>query len=158
MSYLKYYLNDGYGKMLKKCFVTVFIIFFLASLKAEEQKVFFDKTFMRNLNSAKAIERDSFFEKNLNSIIQTRAVVVSLDKTARYKRLFRLVLEDKEAEAHKMKIIYNVFFNKEETRSILNAGDIFEFSGQLVSSAPLNTARTAYILDIILQEGALLIE
>ena len=146
------------GKMLKKYFVMIFIIFFLASLKAEEQKVFFDKTFMRNLNSARTIERDSFFEKNLNSIIQARAVVMSLDKTTRYKRLFRLILEDKEAEAYKIKIIYNVFFNKEETRLILDTGDNFEFSGQLVSCAPLNTARTAYILDIVLQEGALLIE
>ena len=155
---MKCCLNNGIKKMLKKCLVSVFIIFFLASLKAEEQKVFFDKTFMRNLNSTRIIERDSHFEKNLNSIIQAKAIVISFDKTTRYKRLFRLILEDKEAETYKIKIIYNVFFNKEETRSILNVGDNFEFSGQLISCAPLNTGRTAYILDIVLQEGALLIE
>ena len=144
--------------MLKKYFITVFIIFFIVSLKAEEEKVFFDKIFMRNLGSARTIERDSHFEKSLNSIIQAKAVVISFDKTARYKRTFRVILEDKEAEAYKIKIIYNVFFNKEETRLILGAGDNFEFNGKLVSCAPLNTGRTAYILDIVLQEGALLIE
>ena len=144
--------------MLKKCFATVFTIFFLISLGAEEEKVFFDKTFMRNLNSARIIERDSHFERNLNSLIQAKAIVISFDKTARYKRTFRAILEDKEAEAYKIKIVYNVFFDKEETRSILGAGDNFEFSGKLVSCAPLNTGRTAYILDVVLQEGALLIE
>ena len=143
--------------MLKKCFATVFIVLFFVYLNAEE-KIFFDKTFMRNLSSAKIIERDSLFEKSLNSIIQASAVIVSFDKTGRYKRTFRVILEDKEAETYKIKIIYNVFFNKEETRSILGAGDNFEFSGKLVSCAPLNTGRTAYILDIVLQEGALLIE
>jgi len=146
------------GKILKKCLVTAFIMFFLISLRAEEPKVFFDKTFMRNLNSTRVIERDSHFEKSLNLIIQARAVVISFDKTTRYKRLFKLVLEDREAEIYKIKIIYNVFFNKEETHSILDNGDNFEFSGKLVSCAPLNTGRTAYILDIVLQEEALLIE
>ena len=143
---------------MKKFLVTVFIMFFLVSLRAEEEKVFFDKAFMKNLNSAKIIERDARFEKNLNSIIQARAVVISFDKTARYKRAFRVILEDREAAVYKIKIIYNVFFNKEETRSILDIGDNFEFSGKFVSCAPLNTGRTAYILDIVLQEGALLIE
>ena len=82
----------GTGKAFKKCLVSVFVVFFIVFLRAEEQKIFFDKTFIKNLSFARIIERDSFFEKSLNSMIQAKAVVISLDKTARYKRLFRLIL------------------------------------------------------------------
>jgi len=147
-----------FNALKKTCLIVFFIGFTSLFHLPAADRVFFDKNFMKSLSSTRVIERDSYFESRINSIVQARAAVVSFDKAGRYKRLFRLMLEDTEAPAYKLKIIYNVFLNKEDTLTLLTTGDDFEFSGQLISCAPLNTGRTAYVLDIVLEEGALLIE
>lgn len=118
----------------------------------------FDKNFMRILSSTRVIERDLIFEKSLNKIVRGWGVIISSEKKNRYKRNFRFILEDKMGSAYKMNIKYHVYFNNEETAAVLSEGDEFEFRGQLMSYSAVNTAKSAYIVDVVLEEGTLIFE
>lgn len=139
-------------------FTGLFVVLLYAEKEEALPSAVFDKDFMRVLSSTRVIERNLIFEKPLNKIVQGRGVIISSDKKGRYKRNFRFILEDKTAAVYKMNITYNIFFNREETAAILSVGDVFEFRGQLISYVPANIGRSAYIVDIVLEEGTLIFE
>ena len=148
---------------MKRFVYMFFILWFVfanvsLNVRANQPVVAFDKNFMYALSTARAIERDMVFAKPLNTIVRGWGVIISYDKKSRYKRSYRLILEDKNAATYKLNITYNVFFNKEETISLLTEGDDFEFRGQLMSYVSVNTARSAYIIDIVLEEGTIILE
>ncbi len=91
-------------------------------------------------------------------IVQGHAVVTVIDRLSRYRKQYRVQLEDNAAQRYKLTIIYNIFFDNEDSLKMLNQNEIFEFKGQFMSCTSLNTNQNAFIIDIVLEEGAILIE
>ena len=111
-----------------------------------------------SLYQTKPIIRDDFLEKRLNRIILTRGKIVSIDKSKRYKRRYRIVVTDLEARGLKLNVKYYVFIDNKESYSFLSKNSIFEFNGQFMAFTPLNSKRDSYIFDIVLEKGAIIIE
>jgi hypothetical protein len=137
-----------------------FFCWFLCSATAAEEvnPVSMTGEFIRRISPTHPIRRDAYLGLYANSIVQGRGTVLLSDQKGRYKRKYRLVLEEGETRSYRIRIIYNVFLENEDTISMISAGAVFEFRGQLMTCTPLNTSRNAYVLDIVLQEGALVLQ
>jgi hypothetical protein len=114
------------------------------------------KGFYNDLQASQPIKRDYFLDARLNQIMEGKGKVVSVDSKGRYKRAYRLTLSGQSAQA--VALTYLVFTDKEDYLKMVKKDDIFEFKGQFVIYTPLNSARDAYIFDIILEDGALVVE
>jgi hypothetical protein len=145
---------------LRRTFVSLLFCCFLCSATAAEEGTPISMTgeLFSRFSQTPAISRDAYLGVYANSIVQGRGTVLSSDQKGRYKRKYRLVLEEAETLPYRIRIIYNVFLENEDTISLLAAGAVFEFRGQLMTCTPLNTSRSAYMFDIVLQEGALVLQ
>jgi len=94
----------------------------------------------------------------MNTIIQGRGQVRSIEKIQRYKKRFRVVLVDLEAEKLNLKVLYYIYIDSKTSISMLNTEESMEFSGQLVAYTPVNSRRDGYIFDVIFEKGAMLVE
>ncbi len=112
--------------------------------------------FYAELQASQPIKRDYFLDARLNQVLEGKGKVVSVDSRGRYKRACRLTLSGQSAQA--IAITYLVFTDRKEYLKMLKKDDVFEFKGQFVIYTPLNSARDAYIFDIILEDGALVVE
>jgi len=137
------------------CILILFAIFFAIDLDAQNPNVL-SKEFYANLQSSEPIRRDFLLDGQLNKIIQGKGYVDSIDKTERYHRRFRIVVIGNETP--NLNIIYYLFTDNEEYIKVLNKKDLFEFKGQFVIYTPLSSRRDSYIFDIIMEDGAILIE
>ncbi|PKL41093.1 MAG: hypothetical protein CVV44_00195 [Spirochaetae bacterium HGW-Spirochaetae-1] len=117
-----------------------------------------DKAFYYELYATPLVHREQYLEKKINMIVQGHAVVTVIDRLSRYRKQYRVQLEDNAAQRYKLTIIYNIFFDNEDSLKMLNQNEIFEFKGQFMSCTSLNTNQNAFIIDIVLEEGAILIE
>lgn len=108
------------------------------------------------LLSTQPIRRDMFLDDTLNKIIAGEGYVDSVVKKNQYKKSFMVTVHDSKAD--KANIIYHVYTNDEEYVRVLVKGDTFEFKGQFVLYTPLNSRRDAYIFDIVLEDGSLVVE
>jgi len=111
--------------------------------------------FYARLQAAPVIRRDFFLDAHLNKILVGRGRVVAVDTTGRYKRRYRIVLAGLAASP---KITFYVYADGDDYRTLLEAGDLFEFKGQFVVYTPVNSRRDAYIFDIVMEEGAVRVE
>ena len=91
----------------------------------------------------------------LNKIIAGKGYVQTVDTHKRYNRQFRIIISNKST---KPDILIYIFTDSDEYISILNKDDPFEFKGQFIIYTPLNSKRDSYIFDIILEDGALVVE
>ncbi len=121
-------------------------------------RVVLDKKFFSDFQHTPPVLRDGFFNERLNSIVQGKGQVRSIDKVQRYKKKFRVVLVDLEAEKLNIKVLYYVYIDSKTSISMLKAEESLEFSGQLVAYTPVNSRRDTYILDVIFEKGAMLVE
>ena len=117
-----------------------------------------DSKYLKNLAGTRLIKRDEFIESGLNSLVSTSGKVISIDEMSRYRKNFRVIVEDSTAHRYKFTFTYYLFFENEEIATMVVPGEIFEFRGQLVSVTPLNSRRDSYILDIILETGSVVIK
>ena len=111
--------------------------------------------FYAGLRASPAIRRDFFLDGHLNKILSGRGRVVSVDATGRYKRRYRIVLEGPFVSP---KITFYLFADGDDYRSLLSEGDLFEFKGQFVVYTPLDSRREAYIFDVVMEEGAVVVD
>lgn len=111
--------------------------------------------FYTRLQAAPPIRRDFFLEAHLNKLLSGRGRVISVDAVGRYKRRYRIVLAGLAASP---KITFYLFADGDDYRGLLSEGDLFEFKGQFVVYTPLNTRRDAYIFDVVMEEGAVVLE
>lgn len=121
-------------------------------------RVIFDKKFYSDLQRTAAVLRDGIFDERLNAIVQGRGKVRSIDKVQRYKKRYRVVVVDPEAEKLNLKVQYYIYIDSKTSISMLKTEENLEFSGQLVAYTPVNSRRDAYILDVIFEKGAMLVE
>jgi hypothetical protein len=111
--------------------------------------------FYARLEAAPPIRRDFFLDAHLNKLLSGRGRVISVDAAGRYKRRYRIVLA---GLAVSPKITFYLFADGDDYRGLLSEGDLFEFRGQFVVYTPLNTRRDAYIFDVVMEEGAVVLE
>ncbi|MBP7734683.1 MAG: hypothetical protein KA369_01795 [Spirochaetes bacterium] len=126
---------------------------------APQQKALpLDKKFFSEFQRTAPILRDDFLESRMNSIVLVRGLVTSIQKTTRLKKKYRVILTDPEAERLNVKIVYHVYIDSAVSISMLSENRNLEFSGQLIAYTPINSKRDSYILDILFEKGAVIIE
>jgi hypothetical protein len=114
------------------------------------------KEFFAGLQDTQPIKRDYYLDARLNLIISGKGSVVSVEPANRYKRKYRLTLSSRDSGP--ISITYLVFTDREEYLKMLHKNDIFEFKGQFVIYTPLNSLRDSYIIDVVLEDGAIVVE
>lgn len=117
-----------------------------------------DIQFYAGLSRAPAILRDDYLKKRLNSIVLGRGVITSIIKTPGFKKNHRIDIIEREAERLGIRIIYRIHVDSGHTIAMMKENERLEFTGQLIGYTPTNSRRDAYILDILLEKGAMLIE
>ncbi len=70
----------------------------------------------------------------------------------------KIVMVDREAERLNIRITYHVYIDSKHSISMLKEKEDMEFSGQLIAYTPTNSKRDAYILDILFEKGAMVLE
>jgi len=123
-----------------------------------DNRVILDKKFFSDFQRTPAVLRDVFLDERMNTIIQGRGQVRSIEKIQRYKKRFRVVLVDLEAEKLNLKVLYYIYIDSKTSISMLKTEESMEFSGQLVAYTPVNSRRDGYIFDVIFEKGAMLVE
>jgi len=136
------------------------ILLTLPTLYAENKKngtdtIILNSAFFSAFTKIEPIKRDLFLDKRLNSVLQGRGYVESVEADERYNMKYRIVVKD--SEALNLHIRYNIFTNNKEYRTLLKKSELFEFSGQFIIYTPLNSKKDSYIFDIILQRGSLVV-
>lgn len=124
-------------------------------LRAQGDPAVLADEFYARLQSASVIQRDFFLDTQLNRILVGRGRVIAVDTIGRYKRRYRISLAGLAASP---KITFYVYADGDDYRALLAAGDLFEFKGQFVVYTPVNSRRDAYIFDIVMEEGAVVVE
>ncbi len=112
--------------------------------------------FYTALQNTDPVKRDFFLAENVNKIITGCGYVQSVENWDRYRRRYRIVINAKDIK--NLNLIYYVFTDNRDYLKILKKNDLFEFRGQLVIYTPLNSRRDSYILDVILEDGAVIVE
>ncbi len=109
------------------------------------------------ISSYASIIRDKYFKKNLNKIIIARGYVELVVKKNFFKKQYRISIID-NTPSKKIHLRYHVYTSNKDYSVILKKGDIFELRGQFVMYTPLNSKRNSYIIVVILEEGAVVVE
>jgi hypothetical protein len=126
---------------------------------AEQQKPLpLDKKFYSEFYRTPPILRDEFFGVRLNRIVVGRGLITSIKKIQKFKKNYRIVMVDKEAERLNIRITYHVYIDSTHSISMLKENENLEFSGQLFAYTPANSKRDSYILDILFEKGAMVLE
>jgi hypothetical protein len=114
-----------------------------------------DETFFSNMAADPLLKRDSRINSRLNLLIESDAVVIKVEDKIQYKRK---VCIKASCTKNKITLFYNIFSVNEEYKLLLESGSKLSFKGQLAAITPASTRRDVYLLDIILEEGALVVE
>lgn len=122
--------------------------------KADET-VILDEKFFQELQNTGPLKRDQYLDRILNRIVQCRGYVDKVTDFKRYNRNFRIILKHKEKNNN---ITFYIFSENEDYKTVLNKDDIFEFKGQFVIYTPTDSRRNNYIFDVILEDGAVVVE
>lgn len=128
---------------------------FSADKKQAVPPVILDDKFYSDMQGVDPIKRDLFLDKILNKIVQGRGYVESVSSHRRYDRNFRIAVRNKEKNHN---VLFYIFSNNDQYVSILNKDDPFEFKGQFIIYTPVTSKRDLYIFDIILEDGAIVVE
>jgi hypothetical protein len=117
-----------------------------------------DKKFYAELAKMPPVQRDDFWETKINAIVIVRGVIIAIDKTPRFKKNYRVILADQEADRQNIRVSYHLYIESKTTVSMLKEHEILEFSGQILAFTPTNSRRDGYIIDILFEKGATLVE
>jgi hypothetical protein len=158
-------LKAVYGKMKKNAIIVIICLIAGLSVpaaseqeKAVQPSLVLDAQFYSGLMRTPPVLRDDFLKSRLNTVVLGRGLITSIVKTQRFKKNFRIDMIDSGAERLSVRITYHVYIDSKNTISMLKEKEILEFTGQLIGYTPTNSKRDAYILDILLEKGAMLIE
>ena len=117
-----------------------------------------DRSFFMAMRRTSPVTRDSFLEERLGAVIIARGSVTAVAEKKMFDRSFRIILTDTAAEALGLKIVYHLYAREPGPAGLIPGSGMFEFSGRLAAYTPLATKRDHYILDVILEKGAVVIE
>ncbi|HEY1405145.1 MAG TPA: hypothetical protein VF857_00910, partial [Spirochaetota bacterium] len=111
----------------------------------------FGDAFISQIGSTDLIKRDALIASKLNLLIESIAVVRSVEEHPQFRKKYRIVAQLPPVSG--ITIQYHIYTENEEYLTLLAEGQKFAFKGQLVMLTPVNSRRDFYILDVILQEG-----
>lgn len=155
----------GTGNLMKKSFcIIIFFLFFInTNLFSDEtiekkEALKLGTGFYYSLYKTRLIERDSFLEKKINSIVLADGIVKKSLNEKRYKNEFCIVVREPDSEKYRVKIDYYVFFKSLEDVKNFVSGMGFSFRGQMAGFTPVNSSRTHFIIDIIYESGTVTID
>ncbi|MBP7901439.1 MAG: hypothetical protein KA015_01350 [Spirochaetes bacterium] len=138
-------------------FRNILAAFLLISVPLTANEVFiFNSANIANISRMNPIEKDKYILSLQKKTISAKVIIDSIDINNEYKKGYRIIslLQEK----NQVVFIFHIYSEKKDYIDLLKKGDTFEFKGQLVLSTPLNTKRDKYILDIILEDGAIVLE
>jgi hypothetical protein len=150
-----------------KMIITIAFSFMVAGLSAtvmsdegavQQKSLALDKKFYSELYRTPPVLRDEFLESRLNTIVIGRGFITSIKKIQKFKKNYRIDMIDREAEQQNIRITYHVYIDSSHSISMLKEKESLEFSGQLFAYTPANSKRDAYILDILFEKGAMILE
>jgi hypothetical protein len=128
-------------------------------IHSQERAAFpLDGKFYSELSRTPAVLRDGAWSSRLNTVVMARGIITAVDTVKRFKKHYRVVLTDREAERVSLRIIYHLYIEDTNTVSMMKDNEILEFSGQVIAYTPLTSRRDAYIVDILFEKGATIIE
>ncbi len=127
-------------------------------LSAKEERILLNREFYAGFHRLPRINRDSFLEERLNAFVAARGLVTATGEKNLFGKRYRIVLNDPGAEALGIRIVYHLHTDNLDSVGMIPERGLFEFSGRLVAYTPISTNRESYILDIIMDKGALVIE
>jgi hypothetical protein len=114
-----------------------------------------NNAFFSALASDSLIERDNRILSRVNAIVDGIATVTKIEQRVQYKKKICIVAVLTQS---KITIIYNIYAENIEFGEILQPGQKMSFKGQIASVAHVNTRRDTYVVDIILEDGAAVVE
>jgi hypothetical protein len=115
-----------------------------------------NEAFISSLAGMDLMKRDRYLFNRMNGIVESTAIVSAFDEKGQFRKRYRIVV--KSAAIRGIIIQFNIFTENAEYGTLLASGQKFSFRGQLVMVTPVTTRRDYYIFDLILQDGAAVIE
>ncbi|MBP7563425.1 MAG: hypothetical protein KA886_06510 [Candidatus Cloacimonetes bacterium] len=129
----------------------------LASTNLISEDIFvFNSINLSKISKMNPIEKDKYILSIQKSIISSKVVIESVEQNTEYKRAYRIT--SVLSESNQISFIFHIYSEKKDYIDLMKKGDIFEFKGQMVLCTPLNIKRDKYIIDVILQDGAIVLE
>ena len=122
-----------------------------------QKSVNIDKKEIIKISGYDPIIRDRYFKKNLNKIIIARGYVESVGEKIFLKKQYCITIID-NTPSKKIDLRYHVYTKNKDFLVLVKKGDLFEFKGQFVMYTPLNSKRNSYLIDVLLEEGAVIVE
>ena len=132
-------------------FMSMCIQSFSDEKKAE---VILDNEFYTSLQNSDAIKRIRTFDMLKDVIVKGTGNVVKVEVADVLKKKFRIVLS---LNLHGIQILYYCYTDQDEYFDLLQPDDLFEFSRQFVVATPLNVRFDTFIIDVLLEEGAVVV-
>jgi hypothetical protein len=124
---------------------------------AEPVEIFsMNDRFLSELGSLELMKRDRFIAEKLNTIIEATGTVLTFEEHPQFRKKFRIVVTSGAGKS--VTIIYNIYTENGDYAALLPEGQKFNFRGQYVMVTPVNSKRDLYIIDVILQDGAAVVE
>jgi len=124
-----------------------------------EQKILpvfsLNNAFLTELASRDPMKRDLFLSSKLNVLIEGTVNVMSVEEKAMFKRKYRIT---GNFIAGSITLVCHIYSDNQDYSVLLAEGQKINFKGQLVVITPLSSRRDSYILDIILEDGAAVVE
>lgn len=121
----------------------------------EAKEVIFDDQWYASLQNSDAIKRLLIFEALKNKVVKTKGQVIKVEESNLLKKKYRIILS---VNLPKIKLLYYCYTDKADYIDLLQPQDTFEFSGQFVVATPLNTKVDTVVCDIILEDGAVVVQ
>lgn len=117
-----------------------------------------NRDFYRSITREAPVGRDLLLSKRINFLIQGRGIIKSVTTMKRYRKKIKIEIHDGDSEKYGLKLQYFLFTSNEGWSKDAIVGEIFEFKGQCMVITPMNTQRNAFIFDIVLEDGAIIVQ
>ncbi len=137
---------------MKRIFLTICFLLFNLPVFSESVKI--DNQFINSLAAESVVTRDQKIMDMIDKQINAKGYVFAAkDSKLLTRYVITIMLNTGSIE---MKI--NLYTDRDDYLKLLQKGDQFEFKGKLISFSPVNTEKSSYILNVLLEEGSVIVE
>jgi hypothetical protein len=113
--------------------------------ESRERTIALNEQFFTDLSAISVLRRDEYIRRRLKGTISGECIVKKTDDLLRYDQKYRIIGTH---TASGFTFHYYLFTgNKSLSRSVQEGGK-FLFTGTFMSHTPLNTGKSAYIIDV----------
>jgi hypothetical protein len=143
--------------------VIAFVAVYAAGLTAAEPtpkpkdvKIYsFNEAFFSGLAKADPIVRDLLLSSRINTVVECVDTVVKMEEKQQYHKKLCIVAS---LNQQKILLTFNIYTENSDYMELMQPGQKISFKGQCVAVTPLGSKRDAYMIDIILEDGAAVVE